>query len=185
LSWQRPDGAISRGRYVRAGVALRLCLLALALGTGLSSAAQAPYALLGQAAPDFALHAASGANVRLSEHRGEVVVLSFWSSRCYPCRAQLAALGKSLATYRSAGLAVYGIGVDDDGARSLEFAHSVAVDFALLLDPTKAVSRGYQVDNLPMTVLIDRNGTVRYALRDYSAASSALYLQQLRALLNE
>ena len=57
-------------------------------------------------------------------------------------------------------------------AQSLEFAHSVTVDFALLLDPTKAVSRGYQVDNLPMTVLIDRNGTVRYVLRDYSAASA-------------
>jgi len=47
------------------------------------------------------------------------------------------------------------------------------------------VSRSYQVDNLPMTVLIDRNGTVRYVLRDYSAASSTLYLQQLRTLLNE
>ncbi|HSY47009.1 MAG TPA: TlpA disulfide reductase family protein [Steroidobacteraceae bacterium] len=185
MSWQRPDGPASRGGCARAGVVLRLCLLALTLASGAASSAQQPYVLLGQAAPDFALRAASGANVRLSEHRGEVVVLSFWSSRCYPCRAQLAALGKSFATYRSAGLAVYGVGVDDDAAQSLEFAHSVAVDFALLLDPSKAVSRGYQVDNLPMTVLIDRNGTVRYALRDYSAASAALYLQQLRALLNE
>ena len=78
----------------RAGVVLRLCLLALTLASGPASSAQQPYALLDQAAPDFALRAASGANVRLSEHRGEVVVLSFWSSRCYPCRAQLAALGK-------------------------------------------------------------------------------------------
>ena len=47
------------------------------------------------------------------------------------------------------------------------------------------MSRSYEVDNLPMTVLIDRSGIVRYVLRDYSAESETLYLQQLRALLNE
>ena len=135
--------------------------------------------------PDFALHAVAGGNVRLSEHRGEVVVLSFWSSRCNPCRAQLAALNRSLATYRSAGLAIYGIGVDDDPGKSLEYARSLTVSFVLLLDPAKQVSRSYQVDNLPMTVLIDRGGTVRHVLRDYSAASDGVYVQQLRTLLNE
>ncbi len=158
-----------------------------ALGLALAAAvsAEAGYALLGQAAPDFALHAAGGDNVRLSEHRGEVVVLSFWSSRCSPCRTQLTALDRSLATYRSAGLAVYGVGVDDDPVQARDFARTAGVSYALLLDPAKAVSRSYQVDNLPMTVLIDRNGTVRYVLRDYSAASASLYLQQLRTLLNE
>jgi peroxiredoxin len=167
------------------GVTVRLCALGLTLVAAVGLAAEPPYALIGQAAPDFALHAAGGDNVRLSEHRGEVVVLSFWSSRCTPCRTQLAALNRGFATYRSAGLSIYGVGVDDDPVRSEDFAHSVHVDFALLLDPAKEVSRSYQVDNLPMTVLIDRSGTVRYVLRDYSAASSALYLQQLRALLNE
>ena len=161
--------------------ALGLTLVAAAA----ASASEPSYALLGQEAPDFALHAAAGDTVRLSEHRGEVVVLSFWSSRCTSCRTQLTALGRSLATYRSAGLSVYGVGVDDDPSQAREFAHAARVDFALLLDPAKAVSRSYQVDNLPMTVLIDRNGTVRYVLRDYSDASSKLYLQQLRTLLNE
>jgi peroxiredoxin len=171
----------------RAGwrVAAALCLLTLTLVAGAPPRAAAAYALIGQAAPDFALRAAAGGNVRLSEHRGEVVVLSFWSSRCRPCRTQLSALSRSLATYRSAGLAIYGVGVDDDPVQAENFAHSAGVDFELLLDPAKAVGRDYQIDNLPMTILIDRNGTVRYVLRDYSAASDTLYLQQLRALLNE
>jgi peroxiredoxin len=166
-------------------VTVLLGALGLTLAAAVASAAEPPYALLGQAAPDFALHAVAGDNVRLSEHRGEVVVLNFWSSRCTPCRTQLTALNRSFATYRSAGLSVYGVGVDDDPVQSQEFARTARVDFALLLDPTKSVSRSYQVDNLPMTVLIDRNGTVRYVLRDYNAASSTLYLQQLRTLLNE
>ena len=168
----------------RAGAALGLCL-AVALAPGQSCRAQPPYALIGQAAPDFALHAAIGGNERLSEHRGAVVVLSFWSSQCTSCRVQLAALNRSLATYRSAGLAILGIGVDDDTARAVEFARGAKVDFSLLLDPSKVVSRSYQVDNLPMTVLIDRNGTVRHVLRDYSPGSDALYLQDVRDLLNE
>jgi len=159
---------------------------ALALATALATAmAQQSYPLLGAAAPDFALRAAVGGNVRLSEHRGEVVVLSFWSSRCSVCRMQLRALSRSLATYQSAGLAIYGVGVDDDPAQALRFARSAGVGFALLLDPDKTVSRSYQIDNLPMTVLIDRSGIVRHVLRDSSAASNGQYLNELRALLNE
>jgi peroxiredoxin len=143
------------------------------------------YALLGRPAPDFALHAVNGANVRLSEHRGDVVVLSFWGSNCTPCRTQLAALNRSLGTYKAAGLLVYGVNVDDDQTRALAYARSEAVSFALLLDPDKNVGRSYQVDNLPMTLLIDRNGLVRYVFRDYNAKTEELYLRQLRLLLNE
>ena len=53
----------------------------VALGCSLAVQAQPRYALIGQSAPDFALHAAVGGNARLSEHRGEVVVLSFWRDR--------------------------------------------------------------------------------------------------------
>jgi len=164
----------------------RFCSFWLAAAVlGAPALADTGYSLLGHDAPDFALHAIAGGNVRLSEHRGDVVVLSFWGSRCTPCRAQLAALNRSLGTYRSAGLQVYGINVDDDQSRALAFAHGEAVTFALLLDPEKTVSRSYQVDNLPMTLLIDRSGMVRYVFRDYSAKNEDLYLQQLRALLNE
>ena len=195
MSWQQPNPAwrdVAQRRVALrwsagacTGVTALLGALGLTLAAAAGLAAEPPYALVGRAAPDFALHAAAGDNVRLSEHRGDVVVLSFWSSRCTSCRTQLAALNRSFATYRSAGLSIYGVGVDDDPVQSRDFARSARVDFALLLDPAKEVSRSYQVDNLPMTVLIDRNGTIRYVLRDYSNASSTAYLQQLRMLLNE
>lgn len=168
----------------RPRVLLLACLGALAPAAASPAFAQ-PYGLINRAAPDFALRAAAGENVRLSEHRGEVVVLSFWSSRCTPCRSQLSLLNRSFATYHAAGLAVYGVGVDDDPTQAAGFAHSASVSFPMLLDPEKSVSRSYEVDNLPMTVLIDRGGTVRHVLRDYSAANETLYVQELRALLNE
>jgi len=154
------------------------------LVSGLAVAA-APYPLIGKEAPDFALRALTGSNMRLSEHLGDVVVVSFWGSRCGPCGTQLNALNRSLSTYASVGLKVFGVGVDDDQARALEYAKGQSVSFPLLLDPSKSVSRMYAVDNLPMTVLIDRGGVIRYVHRDHNAKDEALYLQELRALLNE
>jgi peroxiredoxin len=184
LSLQRPDGPAARDRWSRARLFLG-CAAAVLLGTGMAARGQPGYELIARAAPDFTLRAAAGGNVRLSEHRGEVVVLSFWSSSCGTCRGQLAALNHSLATYRSAGLEVYGVSVDDVPSRALEYARSAGVDFPLLLDPAKAVAKAYRVDSLPMTVLIDRGGAVRNVLRDYSEKNDAIYRQQLRILLNE
>jgi peroxiredoxin len=158
------------------------CTVAMA---ALVTSAATDYALLGHEAPDFALHAVNGNNVRLSEHRGNVVVLSFWGSRCGQCRMQLAALDKSFKTYHSAGLQVFGVNVDDDQGGALEFARTQALSFPLLLDPKKAVARNYRIDNLPMTLLIDRSGAVRQVHRDFSSKFEPLYLQQLRLLLNE
>ena len=184
MSLQPPGGPAARDWWSRPGVLVR-CLAAVALVAMTAAAAQTAYNLIAQAAPDFTLHAVAGGNVRLSEHRGQVVVLSFWGSGCGTCRGQLAALDRSLATYRSAGLEVYGVSLDDVPERAAAFARAVPVAFPMLLDPEKVVGRAYQVDNLPMTVLIDRSGTVRNVLRDYSARSDGLYLEQLRALLNE
>ena len=160
-------------------------VVACALTGGFVAAWAQGYPLLTQPAPDFALHAFAGDNVRLSEHRGEVVVLTFWSSRCNVCPAQLERLNRSFATYRSAGLSMFGISVDDDQQRAREFADAHRVGFAMLADPSKNVSRLYQVDNLPMAILIDRSGTVRQVYRDLEAKNEAQYVRELRGLLNE
>ncbi|MDB6088924.1 MAG: redoxin, partial [Gammaproteobacteria bacterium] len=138
MSLQRPKGALLRvclwwRQCVKKAAPGAAASGFIAFGIGMAALAQPAYFLLGREAPDFALRAVAGSNVRLSEHRGDVVVVSFWSSRCTPCRTQLAALDRSLATYRSAGLQMYGINVDDDNSRALEFAHGgQAASFQLL-----------------------------------------------------
>jgi peroxiredoxin len=181
LGRQQADGRVALCSRAACKGALAGALVAAVL----VAAAASSYALLGHEAPDFALHATAGDNVRLSEHRGDVVVLSFWGSRCGQCRMQLAALNRSFKTYHSAGLQVFGVNVDDDQGGALGFARTEALGFPLLLDPGKAVARAYLVDNLPMTVLIDRGGLVRQVHRDFSSKFEPDYLQQLRVLLNE
>jgi peroxiredoxin len=162
-------------RCIAAATLTILCLAARAQG----------FALLGQSAPDFALRSFGGANVRLSEDRGDVVVLTFWGSQCDVCRKQLDVLDRSFTTYRSAGLHMYGVSVDDDAARARQFVNAHHLGFLMLADPAKDVARLYQIDNLPTTVLIDRGGIVRRVYRDFGPRDEALYLSQLRELLNE
>jgi len=145
----------------------------------------APQALIGQSAPDFALPpAVSGDNVRLSEYRGQPVMLLFWSSSCGACAAQLAALGRLYDTYHSAGLVVLGVSVDDDAQQAERYARAHRSHFPLLLDQAKEVGRAYQINRLPTTVLIDRSGVVRYLNDDYRA-NDRTYISQIRALLDD
>lgn len=165
----------------------RSFLLAAALSVGAAPglAAGEGHFLMGRPAPDFALRSSAGPNIRLSEYRGDVVVLAFWGTRCGVCAAQLAALDQLHATYQSAGLVALGVDVDDNQNAAREFLAARPVKFPMLLDPAKAVARSYRVDSLPMLLLIDRTGAVRQVYRDYRSGAEATYLAQLKTLLDE
>ena len=166
-------------RHSRAWVA------ALAIAWSLPVLAARPGAVPGHPAPDFALRAVAGPNVRLSEQVGQVVVISFWGSGCDACRAQLEALEQDFSRYQAQGLRVYGVEVADDQEAALRFARGTRVTYPLLLDPAKRVARLYDVDNLPMTVLIDRDGKIREVVRDFNETSRRACEDGLRTLLAE
>jgi peroxiredoxin len=157
----------------------------LALVCSLPALAARSRALPGMAAPDFALRALAGPNVRLSEHIGQVVVISFWGSGCDGCRAQLEALERDFTRYRAQGMRVYGVEVADDQREALRFARGTHVTFPLLLDPAKRVARLYDVDELPMTVLIDRGGKIHRVVRDFNESSRRACEDELRKLIAE
>jgi peroxiredoxin len=158
---------------------------ALVAAWTLPALAARPHAQAGLPAPDFALRAVTGPNVRLSEHIGQVVVLSFWGTGCDACRAQLDALEQDFRHYQAQGLRVYGVEVADDQAEALRFGRGTHVTFPLLLDPAKTVARTYDVDNLPMTVLIDRDGKIRQVVRDFNETSRRACEDELRKLIAE
>jgi peroxiredoxin len=140
---------------------------------------------LGATAPDFVLKSLAGKNLRLSEYFGEVVLLNFWASWCGSCRQEMPELDRLYATYRSAGLVVLGVNVDDDTTRALDVARALNVSYPVMLDPSKSVAPKYQLGELPMTVLIDRSGVVRYVHSDYQEGKEQPYVAELRLLLNE
>jgi peroxiredoxin len=160
--------------------ALAICLLPIA-----GALAAEKYDLVGQPAPDLVARGLTGENVRVSEHRGEVVVVSFWSGSCNTCRAQLEALDRISKTYSSAGLVVLGVNLDDNLVRAEKFARAQDVKFPLLISAPEATGRDYLVDRLPMIVFVDREGVLRAAHREFKARDEAQYVRELRKLLDE
>lgn len=180
-STELPVSSASRARFVRplALLFFFMLLTTSALRSGADSS------LPGQSAPDFALKAMDGANLRLSEFLGDVVMLNFWASWCGSCRQEMPELERLYETYRSAGFVLIGVNVDDESARALEFVRALKVTYPNLLDPRKSVAPLYRLDELPMSVLIDRAGVVRFVHADYQAGKEQPYIAELRALLDE
>ena len=159
-------------------------LLAMALWCGQAVAAE-KHPLLGLPVPDLVARGLSGDNVRISEYRGQVVVVSFWGGSCNTCRAQLEALDRIARTYGSAGLVVLGVNLDENLARAEKFARAQDVDFPLLLSAARGTGREFGVDRLPMVLFLDRAGVLRVAHREFKTRDEARYVRELRKLLDE
>jgi peroxiredoxin len=134
----------------------------------------------GAQAPDFALKDLAGRNQRLSEFRGDVVVLTFWASYCGPCRTALQSASDAAAALGGTPV-VLGVSLDRDAARAASVAASLALEYPSLLDANQAVGRLYDVQHLPMTLLIDREGVVRRTWARDPVPSDVL-LQSIREL---
>ena len=154
---------------------------------GMVSAQPAIAALpvVGSRAPDFALKSRAGHNVRLSELRGEVVLINFWASWCGPCRQELPLLEQLYQQYREAGFTLLGVNIDENQANAEDMLQRLGVHFPALFDSDKRVSRLYDVDAMPATLLIDRDGRVRYVHRGYRSGYERKYQEQIRELLKE
>jgi len=114
----------------------------------------------GTTAPDFALKDLEGRNQRLSELRGDVVVLAFWASWCGQCRGALQSVSEAVAAADGAPVAL-GVSLDRDATRAASVVAALGLRFPSMLDGEQTVGRLYDVQHLPLTLLIDREGVVR------------------------
>jgi peroxiredoxin len=141
--------------------------------------------LAGHEAPDFVLKSASGANMRLSEYRGNVVMINFWATWCGPCRQEMPLLDDLYSRYERVGFSLLGVNIDDDSSRAMQMAEELGVSFPVLFDERKEVSKLYQVEAMPVTVLVDREGKVRHVHLGYKPGYEEQYLTEIRSLLRE
>ena len=155
------------------------------LVTAFAATSLASSGLEGQAAPDFALKSSTGENLRLSEFRGDVVMINFWATWCGPCRQEMPLLDELYTRYERVGFNLLGVNIDDDSRRAMQMIEELGVNFPVLFDAKKEVSKLYEVDAMPVTVLVDREGNVRHVHHGYKPGYEEKYLDQIRSLLRE
>ncbi len=151
----------------------------------LAATSLASSGLEGQVAPDFALKSSTGENLRLSEYRGDVVMINFWATWCGPCRQEMPLLDELYTRYARVGFSLLGVNIDDDSRRAMQMVEELGVSFPVLFDSRKEVSKLYEVEAMPVTVLVDREGNVRHVHHGYKPGYEDKYLDQIRALLRE
>jgi len=138
-----------------------------------------------QLAPDFTLATLAGPNLRLEEYRGQVVLLNFWASWCGPCRQEMPVLDRLHQRYEDTGFAVLGVNVEGEKAPAQKIVDKTNVTFPVLIDEKQSVSELYDLEAMPSTVVIDRDGMVRYIHRGYKPGDEAKYVQVVKELIRE
>jgi cytochrome c biogenesis protein CcmG/thiol:disulfide interchange protein DsbE len=152
----------------------RSFVIALLLGaTAMPAMATEPR--VGQPAPDFQLTLVDGTHVRLSELRGQVVVLNFWATWCVPCRTELPMLDGYYRVVQSHGLRVFAATTED----SVPIFQLRRVFAAMAIGAVRNIRGPYAPIRgaVPTNFVIDRAGRVRYA------AAGAFDLDDLNRVL--
>ena len=110
-------------------------------------------------AHDFALAKLDGGAVRLSDLRGQWVLVNFWATWCAPCRAEMPYL-QYLASEHADSLTILAVNMREPPAVIAPFAAELGLDLPILLQPDDAMLLAYDVRGLPVSVLIDPAGMV-------------------------
>lgn len=132
---------------------------------------------------DMAFPQLNGGSWRLSDHRGQVVLINYWASWCGPCREETPGLIDLARDYRYKGLTIVGVALDRGGRPAVEsFLREYHLPYPVLM-PDLSLPSAPAVDALPTTVLLDRDG--RAAKSYIGATRESVFRADVDKLLSE
>jgi peroxiredoxin len=135
-------------------------------------------------APDFTLRDAAGKAVRLSDFRGQVVLLNFWATWCGPCKVEIPWFVEFEKKYGPRDFTVLGVSFDDDGWQTVTpYVEAKRMNYPVLLG-NDALDKLYGgIGALPTTLILDKAG--RIAVTHVGLCSRSDYEAEIKALLTE
>ncbi|MFV1982540.1 MAG: TlpA disulfide reductase family protein [Thiohalomonadales bacterium] len=136
-----------------------------------------------QIAPDFTLASNKGSNIRLKDLRGKVVMINFWATWCAPCRKELPLLNVLYNKYKSKGFVLLGVNIDDNSKLANKMIKDLKINFPVLFDKTQATSEKYDLQAMPSTFILDKNGVIRFSHYGYKSGYEKKYDKDVKSLL--
>jgi thiol-disulfide isomerase/thioredoxin len=138
-----------------------------------------------KAAPDVSLQTGQGAQIKLSEFKGRVILVDFWASWCVPCKTSFPALEALHREFAPRGLAVLAVNLDERRKDADAFLIAHPHTMPVLFDPSGAAPTAFGVKGMPTSFLIDRAGIIRFAHMGYTANIGQQYRQEIDLLISE
>ena len=115
----------------------------------------------GALAPDFLLETMDDSELRLSDLRGQPVVLNFWATWCKPCRQEMPRFVEAYDAHAKEGLVIVAVNLQEGKGIVRPFAEDYGMDFPIAVDRDGEVGDRYRLIGLPTTYFIDRHGVIR------------------------
>ena len=122
---------------------------------------------------------------RLQEYAGKVVLLDFWASWCSPCLKSFPWMNQLQQKHGADGLVVVAINVDQDRKLADAFLGKTPAQFRVEYDPAGAIARKFDVQAMPTSFLIDRQGKVRFRHEGFKEKTRDSREKQIAQLLKE
>ncbi len=135
-------------------------LLAWGLSNRSSVTERSGFTRVDEPAPDFRLELLGEGEVTLSQQRGRVVVINFWSSTCPPCRTEARDLEAAWQAYQDKEVLFIGANIQDSHEPARRFLDEFGVTYPNGLDAGGRISIDYGVVGIPVTFVVDGEGTV-------------------------
>ena len=141
-----------------------LVFLLLAAACSGSRGGHASTVTVGTEAPSYSAATLEGDTLSLADFRGEVVLLNLWATWCGPCIQEMPWLRSLDDRHREDGLQVVGISIDDSGSEEAirEVLAEREVGYKILHDPASRAMTVFDTHAIPLNLLIDREGVIRW-----------------------
>ncbi|SDR10651.1 peroxiredoxin family protein [Virgibacillus salinus] len=117
---------------------------------------------IGNMAPDFELTTLKGKTVKLSDFRGQRVLVNFWATWCPPCRAEMPDMEKFHQNKDITILAINLTETESTKSDVSDFVEKFELTFPILMDETVEVANQYQIQPIPTSYMIDSNGIIQF-----------------------
>ena len=118
----------------------------------------------GQSAPDFELKTQDGKSIKLSDYRGQKVLLNFWASWCPPCKKEIPDLNEFYSEHKMEKITVLSVNMtySEKNKQTIQaFQDMYKIRHPVVLDQTGTIAGLYKIITIPTSYFIDSNGIIQ------------------------
>ena len=119
----------------------------------------------------------------IQDHEGKVVLLDFWASWCGPCKQSFPWMNEMHSKYKDQGLVIVAVNLDNEPSAAEQFLLDQPAEFIVHFDEQKSLARQFEVEAMPSSFLIGRDGELIESKLGFKVSEKSSYETAIRTAL--